>query len=233
MNIKIFLNSVFFVLGFTIIFSILGVLIQTALASIAFDVVNILRTIGGVMIFLFGFYLIVSLKYSIPFLQSEHKLKVRKLGNSYISSFAFGIAFAVGWTPCVGAILGSIYTLAAVSPGLGFVLLFAYSLGIGIPFMIVGAFTSRLSAFLKKIDYFLKYFNIIAGLLLMAIGLIVAFNYIGYLAMFFATTESITATGQLNVLIAVIAGIITFFSPCILPLLPAFFSFIISTEKKP
>ena len=126
----IFLNSVAFVLGFTIVFSLVGVLLQTLLSSVAFDVVNILRTVGGLIIIIFGILLIVSLKYSIPFLASEHKIKIRRFSNSYITSFVFGIAFAIGWTPCVGAILGSIYTLAAVSPGIGFILLLAYSLGI-------------------------------------------------------------------------------------------------------
>lgn len=225
----IFLNSVAFVLGFTFVFSLVGVLLQTLLSSVAFDAVNILRSVGGIIIILFGALLIVSLKYRVPFLASEHKLKVRRFSNSYISSFVFGTAFAIGWTPCVGAILGAIYTLAAVSPGLGFLLLFAYSLGIGVPFLIAGAFTSRISGFLEKSQNVLKYFNIIGGLLLMMIGALVLFNYIGILASFFVGAETMSVTGQLNFFIAFLAGIITFISPCILPLLPAFFSYMAGT----
>lgn len=225
----IFLNSVAFVLGFTIVFSLVGVLLQTLLSSVAFDVVNILRTVGGLIIIIFGILLIVSLKYSIPFLASEHKIKIRRFSNSYITSFVFGIAFAIGWTPCVGAILGSIYTLAAVSPGIGFILLLAYSLGIGVPFLIVGFFTSRVSGFLEKSQNILKYFNIIGGLLLIAIGMLVAFNYIGILANFFVGEAGISVAGQLNVMLAFVAGIVTFISPCILPLLPAFFSYMAGT----
>lgn len=225
----IFLNSVAFVLGFTIVFSIVGILLQTLLSSVAFDAVNTLRTIGGLVIIAFGILLIASLKYSVPFFASEHRIKVRRFSNSYISSFVFGVAFAIGWTPCVGAILGSIYTLAAVSPGLGFVLLFAYSLGISVPFLIVGLFTSRVSGFLERSQSVLKYFNIIGGLLLIAIGLLVAFNYIGLLASFFVGEAGMSVTGQLNVLLAFVAGIVTFVSPCILPLLPAFFSYMAGT----
>ncbi len=225
----IFLNSVAFVLGFTLVFSLVGVLLQTILSHVAFDAVNILRTVGGVIIVVFGLLLIASIKYSVPFLRSEHKIKVRRFNNSYISSFVFGIAFAIGWTPCVGAILGSIYTLAAVSPGLGFILLFAYSLGIGVPFLIVGAFTSRVSGFLEKSQNILKYFNIIGGLLLIAIGLLVAFNYIGILASFFVGEGGMSIGGQVNILLAFLAGIVTFISPCILPLLPAFFSYMAGT----
>lgn len=226
----IFLNSVAFVLGFTLVFSLVGVLLQTILSNIAYDAVSILRTLGGAIIVIFGVLLIASLKYSIPFIRSEHKIKVRRFSSSYISSFVFGVAFAVGWTPCVGAILGSIYTLAAVSPGTGFLLLFAYSLGIGVPFLLAGAFTSRVSGFLEKSQRVLKYFNIIGGLLLIAIGLLVFFNYIGIIASFFVSTEgAVAVTGQLNFLIAFVAGIVTFISPCILPLLPAFFSYMVGT----
>ena len=225
----IFLNSVAFVIGFTVVFSLVGVLLQTVLVNVAFDTINILRTIGGIVIILFGMFLIASAKYSIQFLQREHKIKARRFNNSFISSFVFGITFAIGWTPCVGAILGSIYTLAAVSPGSGFLLLIAYSLGIGLPFIIAGAFTSRISGFLKKSGRLLEYFNIVGGILLVLIGALVLFNYIGIIASFFVGADTLAVTGQLNFFIAFIAGIVTFVSPCILPLLPAFFSYMAGT----
>ncbi|MFH1977764.1 MAG: cytochrome c biogenesis protein CcdA [Candidatus Aenigmatarchaeota archaeon] len=226
----IFLNSVAFVLGFTIVFSLVGVLLQTVLSSIAFDASNAFRTVGGVIIVIFGLVLTAAIKYRIPFLSSDHKIKVKKFNNSYISSFVFGVAFAIGWTPCVGPILGAIYTLAATSPGAGFLLLFAYSLGIGVPFLIAGMFTSRVSVFLEKSQNVLKYFNIIGGILLIIIGLLVFFNYLGIIASFFVSAEgAVDVSGQLNFLIAFIAGIVTFISPCILPLLPAFFSYMAGT----
>jgi len=229
----IFLNSVFFVLGFTLVFSIVGILLQTLLANFALMAMNILRVIGGLIIIGFGAILILSLKYIIPFFSSEHKIKVKRFSNSFLTSFVFGIAFAIGWTPCVGAILGAIYTLALTSPGLGFLLLLTYSFGIGIPFLIVGAFTSKLSDFLHKIKGFLKYFNIISGVFLIAIGLLVVFNYIGLLSVFLlGTSGAVSGSGQLNFLIALIAGILTFLSPCILPLLPAFFSYMAGTTAE-
>lgn len=226
----IFLNSVAFVLGFTAVFSLVGVLLQTVLLNVAFDAVNILRTVGGVIIILFGVFLLASLKYRIPFLSSEHTIKSKRFNSSFISSFIFGIAFAIGWTPCVSAILGSIYALAATSPGSGFLLLFSYSLGIGVPFLIAGAFTSRFSGFLERSKNFLKYFNIIGGMFLIIIGFLVLFNYLGIIASFFVSTEgAVSVTGSLNFFIAFLAGIITFLSPCILPLLPAFFSYMAGT----
>ncbi len=222
----VFLNSVFFVLGFTLIFSILGILFQTALSSAAFAVMEDLRVVGGVIIVIFGMLLILSAKYAIPFFISEHRIQARRFNNGFIFSFTFGIAFAIGWTPCVGAILGSIYVLAATSPGMSFLLLLSYSLGMGIPFLIIGAFASRLTSFIRRIQGFLKYFNIISGLFLVSVGLLVATGYIGLLSVFLVGSGGvISMEGQLNFLIAIIAGILTFLSPCILPLVPAYFSY--------
>jgi cytochrome c-type biogenesis protein len=229
----IFLNSVSFVLGFVLVFSLLGILLQTVLSHASFSAMGIIREVGGVIILLFGILMIASAKYIIPFFSSEHRIHVKRSGNSYVASFVFGIGFALGWTPCVGAILGSIYALAASSPGLGFLLLFAYSIGLGIPFLIFGAFISKLTVFLHKIGPLLKYFNIIGGLFLIALGLLVISGYIGELAVLLVGPQaSSSANAQLNFLIALVAGILTFISPCILPLLPAYFSYMAGTTAQ-
>lgn len=230
---SIFLNSVFFVLGFTLIFSVLGILFQTALSHTPHSLMYLLQIIGGVLIIGFGMLLIASAKYIIPFFSTEHKLRPSRFNNSYLSSFVFGIAFALGWTPCVGAILGAIYVFAATSPGIGFLLLIAYSLGLGIPFLIFGAFISKLSAFMKKIKTFLKYFNIVSGTFLIAIGALIITGYIGVLAVFLVGPSSaMPLNNNLNFLIAMLAGVLTFLSPCILPLLPAYFSYMAGTTSE-
>ena len=104
---RIFLNSIFFVFGFSLIFGLLGVLLNTILERIAYSVQTWLSRISGVIIIIFGLYLLGLIK--INFLEKEHKLKVKKqFSISYLTSFIFGVAFAVGWTPCVSAVLGSI-----------------------------------------------------------------------------------------------------------------------------
>jgi len=119
--------------------------------------------------------------------------------------------------------------LAATSPGIGFLLLLAYSLGIGVPFLLVGLFTSRISTILEKGQGMLKYFNIIGGLLLVAIGLLVLFNYLGIIAGIFVGAELSVGASQLSFFAAFLAGLVTFFSPCILPLVPAFLSYMAGT----
>ena len=104
---NVFLSSVFFVLGFSAVFSIVGVLLQTVLANVSQGVEMWLGRIGGVVIIFFGLFL---LKLFTPkFLERDHKIAVKKRFHSYfLTSFIFGAAFAVGWTPCVSAALGAI-----------------------------------------------------------------------------------------------------------------------------
>ncbi|MDE1865152.1 MAG: sulfite exporter TauE/SafE family protein [Candidatus Micrarchaeota archaeon] len=230
---RIFLNSVFFVLGFTLVFSIIGILLQTLLLHASFGAMEAIRIIGGLIILAFGILLIASTRYIIPFFSQGHGIRFKRTGNSFVSSFLFGLGFAMGWTPCVGAILGSIYALAAASPGVGFLLLLAYSLGLGIPFLVFGAFISKLSGFLKRIKAFLNYFSIIAGLFLAALGILVVTGYIGLLSVFLVGPGGSMPLGSnLNFLIAILAGILTFFSPCILPLVPAFFSYMAGSSAE-
>src|SRR3989338_6926213 len=93
---RIFLCSVFFVLGFSLVFSIVGVLLQSALANISYELQKWLGRIGGIIIILFGLFLLGLLK--IPFLEQEHKFHVKKkFGSAYTTLFVFGAAFAVGW----------------------------------------------------------------------------------------------------------------------------------------
>ena len=229
----IFLNSVFFVLGFTLVFSIIGILLQTVLAHISYSAMGILRIIGGLLIIFFGILLIASAKYIIPFFSTEHKIQVRRFSNSFLSSFVFGLAFALGWTPCVGAILGAIYTFAATSPGIGFLLLLAFSLGLGIPFLLCGAFISRFSGFMEHIHGFLKYFDIVGGIFLLAMGILVVTGYIGEISIFLiGAAGPMSLSDQLNFLFALVAGVLTFLSPCILPLLPAFLSYMAGTTAE-
>ena len=183
-RLKIFLNSVAFVIGFSVIFALLGVLLSTVLERVSYSVQTWLSRIGGIIIILFAFYVLGLIKLS--FLEREHKLKVnKKFSITYITSFVFGAAFAVGWTPCVSAILGSILALAVAKPGLSFLLLLSYAIGLGIPFLFVGLFTTQAIKLINKSEIFLKYFNIIVGILLLILGILVFTNKLNIVANFF------------------------------------------------
>ena len=183
-RLKIFLNSVAFVLGFSVVFALLGVLLNTVLERVSYSVQTWLSRIGGIIIILFALYVLGLIK--ISFLEREHKFAVRKkFSITYITSFVFGAAFAVGWTPCVSAILGSVLALVATKPGLGFILLISYALGLGIPFLIVGMFSAQATALINKSATALKYFNIVVGILLLILGVLVFTNKLNAVANFF------------------------------------------------
>lgn len=170
----IFLNSLFFVLGFSLIFAALGVLLNSILSRVAYDVQIWLARIGGGIIIIFGLYLVGLIE--IPFLEREYKFKVGKFKSKYLTSFLFGSALAAGWTPCVGVAFGSILGIAAIEPGLAFYLLVSYSLGLGVPFLLVGLFTSQASNFINNVTIryakLFKYINIVFGVILIILGIL-------------------------------------------------------------
>ena len=175
-RVNIFINTIYFVLGFSLVFSVLGVILNGVLATSLGNVFQqYLSYIGGIIIVAFGVHLILSLK--ITRLNIEKKFtKLPKFKTSYIASFVFGVAFAAAWTPCVGPILGSTLTLAATNPGTAYNLLLAYSLGLGIPFLITGAFFSQATGLIRKLTRHLKYFNLIMGSILIVVGILIIFN---------------------------------------------------------
>jgi cytochrome c-type biogenesis protein len=99
-------------------------------------------------------------------------------------SFVFGLAFAAGWTPCVGPILGTILTLAATTPSIAFNLLLVYSLGLGIPFILIGIFYSRATKIIRAMSRHLKYYNLILGGFIVILGILVFTNHLAYIANF-------------------------------------------------
>lgn len=179
---NIVLNTIFFVLGFSVVFSILGVLINSVLSNAASDFTNSLNMVGGVIIVSFGVFLLLSTK--IRALNVEKKFFPKKSKSSYPMSFVFGLAFAAGWTPCVGPILGTILTLAATTPSISFSLLLAYSLGLGIPFILIGVFFSRATRVIRSMSKHLKYYNVILGSFIIILGILVFTNQLAYIANF-------------------------------------------------
>jgi len=179
---NIILNSVFFVVGFSVVFSTLGVIINSILVTSAGELVEGLNQIGGIIIIGFGVFLLLSIK--INKLNMEKKFFPKSSKSSYPMSFVFGLAFAVGWTPCVGPILGTILTLAATTPSVAFNLLLLYSLGLGIPFILIGIFYSRATRIIRSMSKHLKYYNVFLGGFIILLGILVFTNQLAYIANF-------------------------------------------------
>lgn len=166
-----FQASVFFVLGFTLVFAILGLLLHGALVGASAALQISFARIGGVIVIFFGLYLMGLIKFS--FLERPRHVAVhKKFSSRAIASFVFGAAFAAGWTPCVGAALGAILGLAALAPAKTFVLLIAYSLGLGVPFLAMGFFANTIERYLNRSFAWVQYLNIIFGGVLIFLGLL-------------------------------------------------------------
>lgn len=178
---KTILHSLLFILGFSIIFILLG-LTATAIGKALFRYQNALRIIGGILIIIFGFHLIGILRFD--FLLKERRLKLPAKGGSYLGSFLIGVTFASAWTPCAGPLLGAILGLAGIKASVveGAKLLTIYSLGIAVPFFITGLAINSFLEYFKKFTKFVSAMNIIGGLFLIIIGILVLTNYLTILS---------------------------------------------------
>ena len=154
----------------------LGVLLQSLLEAYAYDLRNYLGYIGGAVIIFFGLVMMGLVR--IEALEKEYKLKVSQTRYMFVTAFLFGAAFAVGWTPCVGAVLGAVLTLAATNPGTAFPLMLVYSLGLGIPFLLTGIFISRAQRVISWLAPHLKTINFVFGIIMVLLGILVFTGYL-------------------------------------------------------
>lgn len=170
---KILVNAVLYVVGFSIVFILLGSLFGLG-GSLLVRYRLWLSRIGGIFVIIFGLYMMHLL--NIPFFQSEkrfHPTRLLRPGQP-VSSLIFGMTFAFGWTPCVGPILGTVLTLAAseatVLPGA--LLLTVFAAGLAVPFLIVAYAAGSATAYMQRIGKYLNVISIIGGAFLVFLGIL-------------------------------------------------------------
>ena len=169
-------HSLAFVAGFTAVFVSLGASFSAA-GQFLLDYRDWIRIGGGLLIVVFGLYITGILRVGLFGRTAQISIKSKPAG--FAGSFAVGLTFAIGWTPCVGPVLGSILTLAGNDRTVreGVSLLLAYSAGLGLPFLV---FSVALGVFLKFFQRYRRLIPVVeraAGVLLIAVGLLVASNY--------------------------------------------------------
>lgn len=180
---KVFLTSVFFVLGFSVVFASLGILLNTILQDQALLTQTWLARVGGVLIIVFGLAMTGLLPFA--FLEKEYRWSPQfHFASHSLTAFLFGAAFAAGWTPCVGPILGTVLTLAATHPSQSFLLLFSYGIGLGLPFLVVGLFTESASAWIRSSGVWLVRIKVLFGFILIGLGVLVFTEKLALLANF-------------------------------------------------
>jgi cytochrome c-type biogenesis protein len=174
-------HSLLFILGFTIIFVALGAT-ATTLGRMLLTYRYWVSRVGGVLVMVFGLYLLGALNISAFMRERRVHLAEKPLG--YLGTVVVGLAFGAGWSPCLGPILGAILALAASAADLsrGLVLLFCYSLGLAVPFLVATLFVERFVAFFARHKAKMLWANRAAGALLLGIGVLMVTNRFAVLA---------------------------------------------------
>jgi cytochrome c-type biogenesis protein len=182
---KVMLNSIAFIVGFTIVFVTLGAL-STAVGQVAARYKSTLAEIGGVVIILFGLHLTGILR--IKALYADKRLHSVKGGSTVWGAFVIGFAFAFGWTPCVGPILGVILGFAAAQDSVskGIFLLTIYSLGLAVPFLLTSLGIERFLKFYGRFRRHMHAVEVASGGLLIALGVLLVFGKFTLLSNYFS-----------------------------------------------
>jgi cytochrome c-type biogenesis protein len=165
----VLLHSIMFILGFSLVFVSLGA-VATTLGQLAHEYKKYLNWFAGILVIVFGLHLTGILK--IKALYADKRIHSTQGGKSPIGAFLVGFAFAFGWTPCIGPVLAGILALAGNSDSVtkGILLLWIYSLGLAVPFLLTSLLLDRFLAFYSRFRRHLGVVEVFSGVLLIAIG---------------------------------------------------------------
>jgi cytochrome c-type biogenesis protein len=164
----------------------------------------------------------------------ERRLQIdQDRSPSYVRSALIGVTFAAGWTPCVGPLLGLVLSLASTEPARAAFLLLVYSMGLAVPFLLTAALLGTATGFLRRINRYLHVIELVSGLLLVVVGVFLVGGIFSYINILFTATPSWTATledslanSTISIPLAFIAGLLSFLSPCVLPLVPIYLGYL-------
>lgn len=223
-----FVHAVLFVLGFSVVFVVGWGGAATVFGQLFAAYKRLIGQIGGMIVIGFGLHTLRLLP--LRWLDSDTRpVWQGSRQGGYLPSALLGMVFATGWTPCVGTILGAILTLgiSQETAGQAMVLASGYALGLGLPFLALSLVLERTFAVTRWLRRYTRQVQIFSGLLLVAMGVLLLTNQLFYLAIW-AQRNGLYLDwqpGQTTTptyLIAVFAGLLSFLSPCVLPLAPAY-----------
>ena len=189
------LPALFFVMGLSTVFLILG-FAASAIGSVFLQYQSWFNTFAGILVMIFGAHFVGAI--NIPFLNREARFEAGDQGGTAFGAYLLGLAFAFGWTPCIGPQLGAILSLAASEASIskGLILLGVYAAGLGIPFLLVAAFLPRLTGLMAWMKRHMERIERIMGLLLWTIGLLMLTG--GFSALSFWLLETFPALATLG-----------------------------------
>lgn len=172
---SIIVNALLFIAGFTAVFVSFGAS-ASFIGQALMTYQDHIRRIGGILIIVLGLYLLGVL--NISFLKMEHRFQFRSRPVGYVGSLLIGVAFAAGWTPCVGPVLGTILLYASTTDSMmnGVLLLTSYSLGLGLPLFLTALGVDRFLAYFKQARLYLWAVSTVSGVLLIIVGIMIYAN---------------------------------------------------------
>ncbi len=228
---KIFLHALLFVLGFSLVFIIGWGGSVTVVGQIFGTYKRLIAQIGGAVVILFGLATLEVIR--LPWFYYDTRAAYTGQRGTYGGSALMGIFFAAGWSPCIGATLGAILTMGLSQQTVGQAMWLAsgYSLGLGIPFLVMALGLERASGWLKQMRPYQKYFRLVSGIFIITIGILLLTNTMSLIAIWAFKNglyiEKFTLfSAAPTYFTAIVAGLLSFLSPCVLPLVPAYLGYL-------
>ncbi len=229
----VFTHAVAFVLGFSAIFIIVWGGAATVLGGVLYDLKPILSKVGGVIVIVMGLATLGVVR--IPLLYRDTRPQwsaaTKQLGLG--SSALLGVFFAAGWTPCIGTTLGAILTLglSGQATGQAMFLTSGYALGMAIPFLLLGFLFERTTRVVRRLRPHLRKIEIMSGLLLIGMGGLLLTDQLIWISAWaqrngWYLDARLAGAATPTYFIAVLAGLLSFLSPCVLPLVPAYLGYL-------
>lgn len=227
-----FTHALLFVVGFSLVFIVGWGGAATVLGQLFGAYKPLLGQMGGLMVIMFGLHTLGL--FNLRWLDYDTRPGWQGAsGAGYGSSVLLGVVFAAGWTPCVGTILGAILTLgiSQATAGQAMVLASGYALGLGIPFLTISLLLDRAFVVTRWLRRYTRQVQIFSGLLLVAMGGLMLTNQMFYIAIWAQRNglyldPRLGQTTTPSYLIAIFAGLLSFLSPCVLPLVPGYVGYL-------
>jgi cytochrome c-type biogenesis protein len=230
-RLKIFVHALLFVAGFSLVF-IVGWGGSVTLVGQFFGAYKrVIAQIGGIIVIMFGLAILEVIR--IPWFYADTRAQYAGQRGTYGGSALMGIFFAAGWSPCIGATLGAILTMGLSQQTVGQAMWLAsgYSLGLGIPFLAMALGLERATGWVKRLGRYHRAIQIASGIFIIAIGILLFTNTMTLIAIWafkngYYVEKFARFAAAPTYFTAILAGLLSFLSPCVLPLVPAYLGYL-------
>jgi cytochrome c-type biogenesis protein len=230
-RLRIFLHALLFVAGFSLVFIVGWGGSVTLVGQLFGTYKRVIAQIGGVIVIMFGLATLEVIR--IPWFYADTRAQYAGQRGTYGGSALMGIFFAAGWSPCIGATLGAILTMGLSQQTVGQAMWLAsgYSLGLGIPFLALALGLERASGWIKRVSRYRSAIQIASGTFIIIIGILLLTNTMSLIAIWafkngYYIEAFATYAAAPTYFTAIVAGLLSFLSPCVLPLVPAYLGYL-------